>query len=124
MMNYYEDDYFDSVTFRELLDDSQYPCETVPSDETIFQTSMKRLSEIYGQFVQQTQCACIGCGYYKKSELSEGHCCKSQSTWYLHRTGCRCGLKESKYLAQKHSRMDAQLKATAKAAAGAKEESI
>jgi len=114
MMNYDDDKYLDIDTYHELMDDSQYPCETVPPDETNFRNSTNRISEIYGQFIQKGQCSCIGCGYYMKSKFVEGYCCNPKSIWLLRRTGCKCGLKESKYLKKKHSHLGAQLKAATK----------
>lgn len=121
---YYEDYRFDFDTYHELKDDSQYPCETVPPEEASFLSSTKRVSEIYGRFIQQDQCTCIGCGYYEKSKLYEGFCCNPKSIWYLYKTGCRCDLRESKHLAQKHLRLQSQLKAAVKAAMKVEVESI
>ena len=104
MKNSYEDYRFDLDTYHELIDDSQYPCETVPPDETDFLSSAKRISEIHGRFIQQDQCTCIGCGYYVKYKDDGGYCNNTKSIWYLQRTGCRCDLKKSKHVVRRLKR--------------------
>ena len=100
---------FDFDAYQELMDDSQYPCETVPPDETSLLTSTKRFSEIYGRFVQHNQCTCIVCGYYVKYKDDAGCCSNSKSIWYLQRTGCKCGLKKSKRVVRRFKRTKSRL---------------
>ena len=107
MLKYYRGRSIDFFNYYPFLNDSQYPCETVSPDETNFLGNTKWRSEVYGQFVQQAQCACIGCRYFVTSKFVEGYCCNSQSTWYLQRTGCRCDLKESNCPVEEHAFLEA-----------------
>ncbi len=102
-MKYSIDHYIDLMAYKELMDDSQFPCEIVPTCETTLNDAEKT-SVVFGQFIQDAQCACIGCGYYVKHRNVGGYCSNSKSNWYLHSTGFRCDLKKSKHFVRRLKR--------------------